>query len=105
MTFTGQQVIDAFTTVHGTPAKIVPATEQEYQKMLSSGGMMLTAALYRRQWAKGDFGWQGERVGEEWCEHDGMKQDDLVGLVRKYKEEGMSVMGRYWFLVKMVMGW
>lgn len=102
---TGRDIISSFTRINKSEPRVVPYTEAEVETALASGGMRITAAMYRRQWGKGYWGWQGERVGAQWSAGYERDQEYLDRLVTKYKTEGMSVLGRYWFLIKMVLGW
>lgn len=102
---TGADLISAFENVLGSPPKVSEFTEKDYEGIMSGGGWKVSSAMYRRQWARGQWGWQGERVGAEWAsvkEHD---RAELERWVKKYKEEGYSILGRYWAGIKMIMGW
>ena len=70
---------------------------------MDKGGMRVNGGMYRRAWGTGEWGWEGERVGPR----DPVGQEkrvELEGIVKWYKEKGMTVWGRRWGFAKMVGG-
>jgi hypothetical protein len=62
---TGDEIVAAFTKLHGAAPKVVEYTDADYEKAIDAGGMGASPAVYRRSWSSGVWNWRGERLGEQ----------------------------------------
>ena len=62
---TGDEIIQVFSKIHGAKPTVTAYTEKDYIEDVESMSMKSSAAIYRNSWGSGDWGWAGQRLGEE----------------------------------------
>jgi len=62
---TGEEIIQAFTEVNGSPPEIHEISEAEWEAQMAQSGLPSLAAGISRKWGTPDFNWTGERVKVE----------------------------------------
>ena len=70
-------MISVFTQVNGSKPTINKFTDEDYNRILDSGGMEISSAVYRHSWATGDWPYEGEDLGTE--------KKDFLALAKEYK--------------------
>ncbi|CAD6573784.1 MAG: hypothetical protein TREMPRED_000909 [Tremellales sp. Tagirdzhanova-0007] len=59
---TGDEVINIFTNIHGSPPEIIRVSDATWQAQFDKGGMESLCAVVKRKWGDGNFFFEGEMV-------------------------------------------
>jgi len=76
VTPTGNEIAQAFEKIHGAPPKIEIYTQESFAADTKAMPLALSA-VFKLKWARGNFGFEGERV-----QVDGWEGKGLEGLIR-----------------------